>query len=129
MALGYARNHVLTRYSVALTWRMSNMSIETNGWVAQQDRMPGNANFRVYGNVMVGHPGISPRLSIRKLQDKSHALALELTQETEGGIYPQVVTEKPVSFRMPGDHSAIPKVDIFHDDKLIASITEIMITD
>jgi len=54
--------------------------------------------------------------------------ALELTLETDQGIYPQVVTQKPVSFNMPGDHSNIPKVDIFHDGILITSITEIMVT-
>ena len=104
------------------------MTLDTNGWVAQMDNMPGATAFRVSGSVMVGHPGIQPTLSVRKMQDKSFALALELTLETDQGIYPQVVTQKPVSFNMPGDHSNIPKVDIFHDGALITSISEIMVT-
>ncbi|HDS1815473.1 TPA: hypothetical protein QEM96_000087 [Pseudomonas putida] len=104
------------------------MTLETQGWVAQMDHMPGATAFRVSGKVRVGHPGIQPTLSLRKMQDKSFALALELTLETGEGIFPQVVTQKPVSFTMPGDHSNIPKVDIFHDGALITSITEIMVT-
>ena len=79
------------------------MTLDTKGWVAQMDNMPGATAFRVSGSVMVGHPGIQPTLSLRKMQDKSFALALELTLETDQGIYPQVVTQKPVSFNMPGD--------------------------
>ncbi|CAK18111.1 hypothetical protein [Pseudomonas entomophila] len=104
------------------------MKIETNGWVAQNDKMPGNARFRVYGTVTVGHPGVQPTLSLRAVQDKSYALALELTLKAADGIYPQVVTDKAVTFEMPGDHSNIPKVDIFHDGELITSITDIVET-
>ncbi|MDH0730769.1 hypothetical protein N5F23_10000 [Pseudomonas sichuanensis] len=104
------------------------MKIETAGWVAQNDKMPGNARLRVYGTVTVAHPGVQPSLALRALQDKSFALALELTLQTQDGIYPQVVTDKAVAFEMPGDHSIIPKVDIFHDGKLLTSITDIIDT-
>lgn len=104
------------------------MSIETKGWVAQMDKMPGSAGFRVYGSIVVGHPGITPIFTIRDVQDKSHALALEVKFETADGVFPQVVTEKTVQLTLPGDHHQIPKVDIYHDGKLIHSITEIMIT-
>jgi hypothetical protein len=105
-----------------------NMTIETKGWVAQMDNMPGSVSFRVYGSVVVAHPGLNPTLSVRDIQDKSFALALELKLEAVEGIYPQVVTEKTVSFKMPGDHSNIPKVDIFYQGQLIHSITDILVT-
>lgn len=104
------------------------MTIETKGWVAQNDKMPGNACFRVYGTVCVAHPGIEPVLSMPDLQDRSFNLRLELKLQEQDGIYPQVVTEKLVAFQMPGDHSNIPKVEIIHDRKLITSITDIIDT-
>ncbi|MEN8642341.1 hypothetical protein [Pseudomonas sichuanensis] len=104
------------------------MTIETKGWVAQNDKMPGNAYFRVYGTVSVAHPGIEPVLIMPGRQDRSFNLRLELQLQEQDGFYPQVRTEKVVTFQMPGDHSYIPKVEIIHDRKLIASITDIIET-
>ncbi|MCE1116666.1 MULTISPECIES: hypothetical protein [Pseudomonas] len=104
------------------------MYIETKNWTAQNDKMPGNARFRVCGTVTVGHPGFNAELSIRASQDKSFALALDLNVTKAEGFFTQVVTDKAVSFELPGDHGHIPKVDIFHDGKLITSITDIVET-
>ncbi|TFF43229.1 hypothetical protein [Pseudomonas sp. RIT623] len=101
------------------------MYIETKNWTAQNDKMPGNARFVVSGTVTVGHPGINAELSVRARQDKSLALALDLNVSKADGFFTQVVTDKTVSLELSGDHGNIPKVDIFHDGKLITSITEI----
>ncbi|MDH0648443.1 hypothetical protein N5D48_12265 [Pseudomonas sp. GD03858] len=104
------------------------MIIETKGWIAQNDKMPGDPGFRVYGTVVTPHPGFEVTLKPRAIQDKSHALALDLESKALAGIFLQALDRKSVSFEMPGDHSHIPKVDIFHDDQLIASITDIIET-
>ena len=101
------------------------MLIGTKNWVAQNDKMPGNARFRVQGTVTVGHPGIVPTLSQCAVQDKSHALALEITQHTLEGFFTQSIVDKDVCFEMAGSHDSIREVDIFHEGKLITSITEI----
>ncbi|MDH0304147.1 MULTISPECIES: hypothetical protein [unclassified Pseudomonas] len=104
------------------------MIIETKGWVAQNDKMPGDMGFRVYGTVTVPHPGFQVTLKPRAIQDKSFALALDLESQQLPGNYLQALDRKPVTFEMPGDHSNIPKVDIFYNDELIASITNIVET-
>ena len=60
------------------------MSIETKGWTAQIDRMPGAPSFRAYGTVTVAHSGITPKLEMTALQDKSFDLRLELILEDAG---------------------------------------------
>ncbi|WP_369988815.1 hypothetical protein [Pseudomonas xanthosomatis] len=100
------------------------MIIDTRGWVAQNDKMPGNARFRVYGTVTVSHPGIEPVLSMPGLQDRSFNLKLELQLQPQDGHYMQVLTERPVAFEMPCGYS-VPRVDIFHEGQLITSITDI----
>lgn len=104
------------------------MSLKAKGWIAQNDKMPGNARFRVYGTVEVATAAIVPVLVKRAIQDKSHALALELKLENVDALAAQVITERAVCFEMDGDHSNIPKVDIFHDGKLLVSLEEILVT-
>ncbi|CAM3638801.1 hypothetical protein CCOS865_00166 [Pseudomonas reidholzensis] len=104
------------------------MTIETKGWTAQNDKLPGSPTFRVQGTVTVAHGGLQPVLQVRAMQDKSMALALELTLENLGGMHTQAVCDKPVSFVLAGGHDGIPKVDIFHEGGLIARITQINVT-
>lgn len=104
------------------------MYIETKDWTAQNDKMPGNPRLRVRGTVTVGHPGINPELSVRARQDKSFALALELSLKVADGTFVQMVTDKTVDFELPGDHGHIPKIDIFHEGEVITSITDIIET-
>ena len=92
------------------------MSLKTKGWIAQNDKMPGNARFRVYGTVEVATSAIVP------------VLALELKLENVDALAAQVITERAVCFEMDGDHSNIPKVDVFHDGKLLVSLEEILVT-
>ncbi|MBK4992597.1 hypothetical protein IAE39_000771 [Pseudomonas sp. S37] len=104
------------------------MIIECKDWHAQHDKMPPGARLRVHGTVTVSHPGIVPVLVKRNIQDKSFALALELELQQEEGNFIQVVCDKHVRLELPGEHGPIPKVDIFHDGHLIATITDILET-
>ncbi|AWY42083.1 hypothetical protein DKY63_20100 [Pseudomonas putida] len=104
------------------------MSIETKDWTAQIDRMPGNQSFRVHGTVTVAHTGVAPRLEHMKLQDKSFNIRLELKLETSNEASLQVVTEKPVEFKVMGN-SNVTGVSIYHEGKLLHKIDNIMITD
>ncbi|WEK31067.1 MAG: hypothetical protein P0Y58_02440 [Candidatus Pseudomonas phytovorans] len=104
------------------------MIIECKNWKAQHDKMPPGARLRVHGTITVGHPGVVPVLVKRAIQDKSFALALELELKREEGIFNQVVCDKEVRIELPGEHGPIPKVDIFHEGKLIGTITEIIET-
>lgn len=104
------------------------MYMQANSWEARSDTMPGCAAFYVRGAVEVGHPGVEVTLVERDLQDKSFALALELKLEQKDGAFPQVVTEKTVTFTKPGNHDRIPKVDIFYNGELLTSITDIQKT-
>ncbi|MEX5502858.1 hypothetical protein Q1J61_03610 [Pseudomonas putida] len=104
------------------------MIIECKDWQAQYDKMPPGTRLRVNGTITVSHPGIVPVLVKRRMQDKSFALALELKLEHEDGNFTQVVTDKDVRLELPGEPGPIPKVDIFHDGKLIASLTDIIET-
>lgn len=104
------------------------MIIECKNWHAQYDKMPPGARVRVNGTITVSHPGIVPVLVKRAIQDKSFALALELELEHEEGNFMQVVCDKVVDLELPGERGPIPKVDIFHDGKLIATITNIIET-
>ncbi|MFK0094114.1 hypothetical protein [Pseudomonas sp. NPDC090592] len=104
------------------------MIIECKDWKAQHDKMPPGARLRVHGTITVSHPGIVPVLVKRRIQDKSFALALELQLKQEEGMFNQVVCDKQVHIELPSDHGPIPKVDIIHDGKLIATITDIIET-
>ncbi|MBV6285513.1 hypothetical protein [Pseudomonas aegrilactucae] len=104
------------------------MYVKAHRLTAQNDQMPGNVRFRVHGTVTVATSAIVPVLVKREHQDKSHALALELKLENVDALAAQVITERAVSFEMAGDHSNIPKVDIFHDGKLLVSLDEIVLT-
>lgn len=105
------------------------MTIATTGWTIQNDRMPGSGgSFRVRGTVTVAHPGITPVLVKPDLQDKSFALNLNLELVQEEGIFPQVLTDKAVYFEMPGNHSNIPFVRVFHEGKLLTTVDKIITT-
>lgn len=104
------------------------MYVKAKSWIAQNDQMPGNARFRVYGSLEVATSAIVPVLVKRDAQDKSFALALELKLENVDVLAAQVITERAVSFEMDGDHSNIPKVDIFHDGKLLVTLNDILVT-
>ncbi len=104
------------------------MTIECKNWHAQLDKMPPGTRFRVHGTVTVNHPGIEPVLVKRAKQDKSMALALELELKKKDGNFLQFVCDKEVHLELPGEQGPVPKVDIFHDGKLIATITDIIET-
>lgn len=103
------------------------MSIRNSDWVAQINRMPGNLFFRVYGTVTVANPGIVPTLVLSPLQDKSFNLRLDLELKDSGDISAQVVTEKAVTYKSPGN-SNVTGVSIFFEDKLLHHIEEVTIT-
>jgi len=104
------------------------MIIECKDWQAQYDKMPPGTRLRVNGTITVSHPGLVPVLVKPSRQDRSYALALELKLEHEDGYFTQVVTDKDVRLELPDEPGPIPKVDIFHDGKLIASLTDIIET-
>jgi hypothetical protein len=103
------------------------MSIKTKDWTAQIDRMPGANSFRTYGTVTVAHTGITPKLELSPIQDKSFDLRLNLKLETSNQISLQVETDKHVEYKVPGD-SHVTGVSIFHDGKLIHHIDKVLIT-
>lgn len=104
------------------------MIIECKDWQAQHDKMPPGTRLRVNGTIIVSHPGIVPVLVKRRRQDKSFALALELELQQQDGNFIQVVCDKEVTFETQDEHGLIPRVDIIHDGKLIASIADIVET-
>jgi hypothetical protein len=103
------------------------MSITTKDWVAQIDRMPGAASFRTYGTVRVANTGITPKLVLSKLQDKSFDLRLELILETSSEMSLQVITDKHVEYKVLGN-SNVSGVSIFYEGKLLHHIDEVLIT-
>ena len=104
------------------------MIIECKGWKAHHDKMPPGTRLRVQGTITVSHAGIVPVLVKRRKQDRSFALALELELQQQDGNFIQVVCDKEVTFETQDEHGLIPRVDIIHDGKLIASITDIVET-
>lgn len=105
------------------------MTIKTKDWCIHHNLMPGvDMNFTVRGIVTVANPGITPTLEKTPLQDKSFALNLELKLEQESDLAIQVLTDQDVSFKMLGDHSNIPKVNIFYEGKLLTTVTKTITT-
>ncbi|MHC8356665.1 hypothetical protein ACYZTL_15940 [Pseudomonas sp. LB3P81] len=103
------------------------MSIKTKDWTAQIDRMPGAASFRTYGTVTVAHAGITPKLVMTAIQDKSFDLRLELKLETSNEVALQVESDKFVEYKALGD-SHVTGVSIFFEGELIHHIKDVMIT-
>jgi len=103
------------------------MAITTENWVAQIDRMPGAASFRTYGTVSVAHTGITPKLVLSEMQDKSFDLRLELILETSSEISLQVITDKQVEYKVLGD-SNVSGVSIFYNGELLHHIDDVLIT-
>jgi hypothetical protein len=103
------------------------MSIKTKDWTAQIDRMPGAASFRTFGTVTVAHPGVTPKLVMTAIQDKSFDLRLELKLENSNEISLQVETDKRVEYKVLGD-SNVTGVSIFYEGKLLHHIDKVLIT-
>ncbi|MVV51526.1 hypothetical protein EJA72_25260 [Pseudomonas sp. PB120] len=103
------------------------MSIQTKDWTAQINRMPGSLWFRTTGTVTVAHTGITPKLVMSALQDKSFDLRLELKLEQSDDIALQVVTDKVVEYKALGN-SNVTGVSIFFEGEQIHHIRDIMIT-
>lgn len=103
------------------------MTIKTKNWTAQVDRMPGAASLRVRGTVEVPHTGVTPKLVLSPLQDKSFDLRLILTTEHSSDASLQVLTDKEVEYKVLGN-SGVTGVSIFFEDKLLHHISEVIIT-
>jgi hypothetical protein len=103
------------------------MSIKTKDWTAQIDRMPVAPSFRTFGTVTVAHTGITPKLEISAIQDKSFDLRLELKLENSNEISLQVETDKLVEYKVLGD-SNVTGVSIFYEGKLLHHIDKVLIT-
>ncbi|MCK8664425.1 hypothetical protein M1M11_05965 [Pseudomonas azerbaijanoccidens] len=103
------------------------MTIKTKDWTAQIDRMPGAPSFRAYGTVTVAHMGITPKLKMTTLQDKSFDLRLELTLEDSNEVSLQVETDKVVEYKALGN-SNVSGVSIFYEGKLLHHIDNVLIT-
>jgi hypothetical protein len=89
--------------------------------------MPGAASFRTYGTVTVAHTGITPKLEMTAVQDKSFDLCLELTLENSNEISLQVETDKFVEYKVPRN-SNVTGVSIFYEGKLLHHIDKVLIT-
>lgn len=103
------------------------MNIQTKDWTAQIDRMPVSPSFRTYGTVTVANTGITPKLVLSKLQDKSFDLRLELKLEKSNEASMQVLTDKFVEYKVIGN-SNVTGVSIFYEGKLLHHIDEVLIT-
>ncbi|MCU1762783.1 hypothetical protein NTD84_24090 [Pseudomonas sp. 14P_8.1_Bac3] len=103
------------------------MSIKTKNWTAQIDRMPGAASFRTFGTVTVAHTGLTPKLVMTPIQDKSFDLRLELKLERTSEISLQVETDKFVEYKVMGN-SNVTGVSIFYEGKLLHHIDDVLIT-
>ncbi|MDO7898506.1 hypothetical protein [Pseudomonas citrulli] len=104
------------------------MNIKTNDWTAQINRMPGDAFFRVTGTVTLPNSGVTPRLERSQLQDKSFDLRLELKLESSDGVFLQVMTDKPVEYKVAGN-SNVTGVSIFYEGELLHHIDDVLITE
>lgn len=103
------------------------MSIKTKNWTAQIDRMPGAASFRAFGTVTVAHTGITPKLVMTDIQDKSLDLRLELLLETSNDVSLPVETNKVVEYKALGN-SNVSGVSIFYKGEQIHHIDDVLIT-
>lgn len=103
------------------------MSIKTKNWTAQIDRMPGAASFRAFGTITVAHTGITPKLVMTAMQDKSFDLRLELLLENSNEVSLQVETDKVVEYKALGN-SNVSGVSIFYKGELIHHIDDVLIT-
>ncbi|HCV40052.1 MAG TPA: hypothetical protein DGQ94_15315 [Pseudomonas sp.] len=102
------------------------MIIECKEWRAHHDKML-PAELRVSGTITVSHPGIEPVLVLRASQNTSTTVALDLELQDKEGSFP-VICDKEVRFVKQRAFETITQVDIFQDGKLIASITDILVT-
>ncbi|BBH48755.1 hypothetical protein [Pseudomonas sp. KU43P] len=99
------------------------MTIESKDWYAQNNTMPGDQFFRVYGKVTVNHPGIEPVLvpyEGPQFLDLAMRLTLKLVEHE--GIFPAVVCEKNVSFSAEALTQNVPFVEIRHEGKRLISM-------
>jgi hypothetical protein len=103
------------------------MSIKTKDWVAQINRMPGNAWFGTFGTVVVPTPSYTPVLELDPMQDKSFDLRLILKLEHSDTISAQVVTEKRVTYKVSGN-SNVSGVSIYYKDELLHHIDDVLVT-
>ncbi|WP_248914573.1 hypothetical protein [Pseudomonas moorei] len=103
------------------------MSTQTKNWTVQIDRMPGAASFRVFGTVTVANSGITPKLVPSEVQDTPF-LPLELILEPANGVSMQVLTDKVVEYKIPGNHD-ITSVGILYNGGLLHYIDEIQLTE
>lgn len=99
------------------------MTIQTNGWYARDNRMPGAAAFTVSGKVTVGSTATNVSLVPSALQDRSLGLRLDLIVES-GGIGLTVMTEKTATFTLPG-RSEITHVTVFYNGEELIQINDI----
>lgn len=103
------------------------MTIKTKNWTAQIDRMPGAASFRAFGTVTVAHTGITPKLVMTAMQDKSFDFRLELLLENSSEVSLQVETDKVVEYKSLGN-SNVSGVSIFYKGEKIHHIDDVLIT-
>lgn len=104
------------------------MSIKSKDWTAQIDRMPGAASFRTFGTVTVANTGITPKLAVSALQDKSFDLRLDLILEKSSEVSLQVETDQFVEYKALGE-SHVTGVSIFYEGQLLQHIHDVLITD
>src|SRR5689334_13724105 len=104
------------------------MNITTKDWAAQINSMPGAAFLRASGTVTVVNSGITAKLVLSEVKDKSNDLRLDLKIEANGGISLPALTERFVEYRVAGE-SNVTGVSIFFEGKLLHHIDEVLITD
>ncbi|WP_460119586.1 hypothetical protein [Pseudomonas sp. S2_C03] len=101
------------------------MFIETKNWTAQISQLPDSEFFRTDGTVIVPHAGVTPRLVMTPIQDKSFNLRLELKLDVIDEPAAQIRVEKSVEYVASGK-SNVTGVDIFFEGALLHHIDTII---
>jgi len=98
--------------------------VETRDWYAWINLMPPPPDeLHVVGEVLVGNPGVVPSLVPRRPPAKGKkTLQLELVLVQQPGIWPQVLTWKPVRYDKVLLGKGPDTVEVFCGDEKIATI-------
>lgn len=104
------------------------MLIETKGWTAQIDRMPGSVCLRTFGTVTVADSRIIAKLEpMITTREASTDLKLELKLAAPQDVALQVLTDVFVEYKIMGE-PGVTSVSIYFEDKLLHRIDDILIT-
>ncbi|HVL66350.1 MAG TPA: hypothetical protein VM364_03715 [Vicinamibacterales bacterium] len=97
---------------------------DTRGWYAWNDLMPPSPDeVHVVGEVLVPNPGVQPELTYRVPQGANPAvLLLELRLVQSAGMWPQVLTWKPVRYTAVLCAAPYTQAIVFQGDETVVAL-------